>query len=139
VFIDLYLLSKTYFNKSSVSFIVVVPKVSITKTPNTSTVLQGTNVTFTCTTDGSPKPTIAWSRVNGTISMTKSSEITSEGKSVLMLTNVTNEEEGMYECTAQNRGKPVKKQVSLIVHGKRSTCQFYSFSVARSQHFISRK
>jgi hypothetical protein len=117
----------------------VVPKVSITKTPNTSTVLQGTNVAFTCTTDGSPKPTIAWSRVNGTISTAKFSEITSEGKSVLMLTNVTNEEEGMYECTAHNRGKPVKKQVILIVHGKRSTCQFYSFSFASGKHFISRK
>jgi hypothetical protein len=101
----------------------VVPKVSITKVPGTSTVLQGTNVTFTCTAVASPKPTITWTRVNGTI---VNGIISYEGKSVLMLTNVTNEEEGMYECTAHNRGKPVKKQVSLIVHGKRSTCQFYS-------------
>ena len=37
-----------------------------------------------------------------------------------MLKNVTNEEEGIYECTAHNRGRPVKKQVTLVVHGKNS-------------------
>ena len=99
----------------------MIPTVSITKSPNTSTVLQGTNVTFTCTADGAPKPTITWSRINGTNFTTKSTIKTSEGKSVLILTNVTNEEEGIYECTAHNRGNPVKKQVRLVVHGKSST------------------
>ncbi len=83
--------------------------------------LQGTNVTFTCTADGAPKPRITWSRINGTNFTTKSAIKTSEGKSVLMLTSVTNEEEGMYECTVHNRGKAVKKQVRLDVHGKSST------------------
>ncbi len=92
--------------------------VSITKSPNTSIVLQGTNVTFTCTADGAPKPTITWSRIDGVNFTTKSAIRTSKGNSILMLTNVTNEEEGMYECTAHNRGKPVKKQVRLVVHSK---------------------
>ena len=95
----------------------MVPTVSLAKTPSTSTVLESTNVTFTCTADGAPKPTISWRRVNGNISTTKSSTKTSQGQSVLELTNVTNEEEGVYECVAHNRGTPVKKQVNLIVHG----------------------
>ncbi len=106
---------------SSVSFILVILTVSITKSPNTSIVLQGTNVTFACTADGAPKPTITWSRIDGMNFTTKSGIKTSERKSVLMLTKVTNEEEGMYECTVHNRGKPVKKQVRLVVHGKCST------------------
>jgi hypothetical protein len=83
--------------------------------------LQGTNVNFTCTADGSPKPTITWSRVNGTNFTIRTGITTSEGNSVLMLKNVTNEEEGIYECTAHNRGRPVKKRVRLVVHGKNST------------------
>lgn len=95
----------------------MIPKVSITKTPNTSTVLEKTNVNFTCTANGAPKPTISWNR---NISMTKSSINTFDGGSILMLTNVTNSEEGIYTCTAKNRGTPVKQKVKLTVHGKHS-------------------
>ena len=95
----------------------MIPTVSLAKTPNTNTVLESTNVTFTCMANGAPKPTISWRRVNGNISSTKSSIKTSQGQSVLELTHVTNKEEGFYECVAHNRGTPVKKQVNLIVHG----------------------
>ena len=107
----------------------MVPKVSITKTPNTSTVLEGTNINFTCTADGAPKPTISWSRVLGNNSVVKSSIKTPDGRNILMLTNVTNSEEGMYTCTAQNRGnKLVKRKVDLIVHGTHSIYTEYKFN-----------
>ena len=98
----------------------MVPRVLITKTRNTSTVLEGTNINFTCTADGAPKPTISWITGPGNNSVAKSSIKTSDGRNILMLTNVTNSEEGIYTCTAQNRGKPVKRKVELIVHGTHS-------------------
>ena len=101
-------------------YIVVIPTVSITP-PNSNTLLQGTNINFTCTADGLPKPTITWSKINGSSFATTSVIKKSEEESILILTNVTNDEEGTYECTAYNRGKPVKKQVRLVVHGKGST------------------
>ena len=107
----------------------MVPKVSITKTPNMNTVLEGTNINFTCTADGAPRPTISWSRVLGNNSVAKSSIKTPDGRNILMLTNVTNSEEGMYTCTAQNRGnKPVKRKVDLIVHGTHSIYTEYKFN-----------
>ena len=101
-------------------FIVVIPTVSITP-PNNSSVLQGTNVNFTCRADGLPKPTITWSKINESSFATTSVITNAEEESILILTNVTNDEEGTYECTAYNRGKPVKKQVRLVVHGKGCT------------------
>ena len=68
-----------------------------------------------------PKPTITWSKINGSSFATTSVIKKSGEESILILTNVTNDEEGTYECTAYNRGKPVKKQVRLVVHGKGST------------------
>ena len=68
-----------------------------------------------------PKPTITWSKINGSSFATTSVIKKSEEESILILTNVTNDEEGTYECTAYNRGKPVKKKVRLVVHGKGST------------------
>ena len=102
----------------------MVPKVSITKTPNTTRVLEGTNVNLTCTAAGAPKPTISWSRDKGVISSLKSSNKTFDGKhpfeskNILFLKNVTNEEEGIYNCSAFNRGEPKKEHVMLTVHGK---------------------
>ncbi|XP_028394789.1 hemicentin-1-like [Dendronephthya gigantea] len=90
--------------------IILVPSVSITKSPNTSTVLQGTNVTFNCTAIGVPKPTVTWRGRNTTLVPSVL------GTSVLTLKNVTNKDEGMYECSAHNRGSPVKKKIKLIVH-----------------------
>ena len=104
----------------------MIPKVSITKTPNTTRVLEDTNVNLTCTADGAPRPTINWSGNKGVISIMRSSTKTFDGKhpfeskSILLLKNVTNEQEGLYECTAFNKGRPMKKQVNLIVHGKRT-------------------
>ena len=100
--------------------IVANPTVSITP-QNSSTVLQGTNVNFTCTADGLPKPTITWSKINESSFATTSVITNAEEESILILTNVTNDEEGTYECTAYNTGKSVKKQVRLVVHGKGCT------------------
>ena len=41
------------------------------------------------------------------------------GKNLLVLENVTNYNEGIYSCVAENRGKPVMKNVTLTVHGRR--------------------
>ena len=110
-------------------FVIVVPKVSITKTPNTSTVLEGTDVNFTCKTDGAPKPTISWSRLDKNILSIK----TPDGKSILMLRKVTNNKEGMYTCTAQNRGRPVERHVNLTVHGTVPTVCIAKFNYAFSE------
>ncbi|XP_028410342.1 uncharacterized protein LOC114532921 [Dendronephthya gigantea] len=93
--------------------IVLVPSVFITKSPNTSTVLQGTNVTFNCTAIGVPKPTVTW---NTAVRRNTTLVPSVLGTSVLALKNVTNKDEGMYECSAHNRGSPVKRKIKLIVH-----------------------
>ena len=105
----------------------MVPKISITGSPNTSTVLDGTNVNFTCTANAAPKPTLSWSRVNKNFTAISSIK-TADRRSILMLTNVTNDEEGIYTCSAQNRGPPVERHVNLTVHGTVSTLYIVKFS-----------
>ena len=104
----------------------MIPKISITGSPNTSTILDGTNVNFTCIANGAPKPTVSWSRVDKNFTA-KSSIKTADRRSILMLTNVTNNEEGMYTCSAQNRGPPVERHVNLAVHGTVSTLYVVKF------------
>lgn len=98
------------------SLILVIPRVSVHKLPNTRSVLEGTNVNFTCSADGSPQPSISWNIVNGTL-QSHSTFMKAKGKLVLVLNNVTNKDEGVYQCLAHSRGSLVMKSLSLVVHG----------------------
>ncbi|XP_046846179.1 receptor-type tyrosine-protein phosphatase S-like isoform X2 [Xenia sp. Carnegie-2017] len=97
--------------------IILTPQVSVHKLPNTRSVLEGTNVNFTCSANGSPQPSISWNIVNGTL-QSHSTFMEAKGKLVLVLNNVTNKDEGVYQCLAHSRGSLVMKSLSLVVHVK---------------------
>ncbi|KAL9955832.1 hypothetical protein ACROYT_G037217 [Oculina patagonica] len=67
----------------------------------------GSNVTFNCTATGYPKPTITWTKNGNPYSVQsnpRAKVITDEGKSVsqLVITGVTSDDSGEYQCVANN-------------------------------------
>ena len=101
-------------------FDLVLPTITITRHPVKDTVLEGTDVQINCTADGFPKPIVKWS--NKYVKNPSTDELGNAtlGNNPLSLKNVANQDEGIYECSAKNRGDPVLKNVTLTVHGRYS-------------------
>lgn len=59
---------------------------------------KGRLVAFTCSATGPPKPTVTWSKLQGTFDTVRSS--ISGGKMIIL--NVTTADIGSYECNATN-------------------------------------
>ena len=112
-------------NISFFLFDLVVPTIKITRHPVKDTVLEGTDVQINCSADGSPKPMVKWSNKYIKNPSTDVGNATL-GNNLLLLENVTNQDEGTYECSA-NRGGPVLKNVTLTVHGRYSKIHSLSY------------
>ena len=113
-------------NISFFLFDLVVPTIKITRHPVKDTVLEGTDVQINCSADGSPKPLVKWSNKYIKNPSTDVGNATL-GNNSLLLENVTNQDEGTYECSANNRGGPVLKNVTLTVHGRYSKIHSLSY------------
>lgn len=90
----------------------VLPEVQLLG-PN-RTLLEGENANLTCVIKvGSPKPRLSWYR-NGKLLVDKEN-------TNLILTEVTDEDEGLYRCRAQNRGGVANDFINVTVDSKYST------------------
>ena len=85
---------------------------------------KGENHTLRCIGVGHPPPLVQWKRLNGLLddraSITNMSMSTNEGNVTrvtvdLMLTRVSREDTGVYECSASNLLNTATGNVSLIV------------------------
>lgn len=75
--------------------------------------LFGDNVTLTCSADGTPEPTISWSKL---VSSLPSGHIVDGGD--LQLSLVRLEDSGIYRCLATNAAGNASLDVTLTVQGK---------------------
>ena len=69
-------------------------------------VVVGEDLVVSCTAEGRPTPGILWRRNNTVLNSSQSENIlilSSNGRSELTITNITNSENGEYSCTACQR------------------------------------
>lgn len=79
--------------------------------PANQTVDEGSSTSLSCQVTGDPYPSIEWSKVGGVL---PAKHVINEG--LLVIQEVTKEDEGMYLCVAQN--KKGVEQVTAIVNVK---------------------
>ena len=79
--------------------------------PDDVTSREGDEVSLECEVGGDPAPVFTWRREDGEV-------IPGAKQSRLVLRRVRSEDEGVYECEAENAVGSVQGSVSLIVHGK---------------------
>ena len=75
---------------------------NITQHPANTVVAPSNTAMFTCSAEGQPLPTFAWSHDGVQLDSEQASIQSSGGSSSLTLTGVTSAEEGLYACTASN-------------------------------------
>lgn len=81
--------------------------------PTNSTVLEGEKVVFQCNKSGIPTPTVAWSKIGGTLPDT--AVILESG--MLKIESVSSSDQGVYECTATNSEGSATAEARLKVTG----------------------
>ena len=90
----------------------------------TEYIVEGNNVTFRCVGVGHPPPLVQWRKLNGSlsdrVSSTNMSISTNKGNVTritvdLILTRVSREDTGLYECSVHNLLNNITRNISLIV------------------------
>ena len=90
----------------------------------TEQVKEGMNITFRCEGEGYPPPLVQWRKLNGSlsdrVSSTNMSMSTNEGNVTrvtvdLILTRVSREDTGVYECSVSNLLDIVAESTNMIV------------------------
>ena len=90
--------------------------------PANQTASIGSTVTFNCTVTGHPRPTITWTKDNDSHSVQscpRAKIITDndKGLSQLVITGVTSEDYGKYQCVANSSAGVKESQVAFLYPG----------------------
>lgn len=101
-----------------------LPKAIIS--PKTQTVTENQTATFYCSASGNPRPTVSWSKVNG--SLIKGHVVSDESSGRLEVIYSSHNDSGDYLCTAVNLLGRDEAVAKLIVEG-RSARNFLDFHV----------
>ena len=87
---------------------------AVVVSPVTLTVNEGGSASFQCSANGNPEPAIVWSKVDNQSEITQSA--VSGGK--LQLQHATENDSGLYQCSATNILGESQEVVRLTVNGK---------------------
>ena len=97
------------------------PALPIINTPMDNSIIvvaEGTNVSVACEATGYPTPTVIWSKTNGALSdRVLISDNSSRNGSVLVpltIINASEEDTGVYICTAKNSIGTDRRNVKII-------------------------
>ena len=82
-------------------------------TPRDVEAPYGTNIELECNAAGDPRPTISWYQGNNLVLPSDRRVILSNGN--LDIFSVTYEDQGLYECIAENSGGIISAFVSVSV------------------------
>ena len=94
--------------------LVVAPTAAIA--PERQTVTQGRTATITCTTTGTPPPSVTWRRIGGDLS--DNHRITGN---ILRISQATPSDRGLYVCRAENTAG--ESEASAVIEVEREcTC-----------------
>ncbi|XP_067825523.1 uncharacterized protein [Heptranchias perlo] len=92
----------------------LLSKLLITKDPESITVAVGKTATIHCTIQGFPRPNVMWYKNNKPLN--NSGEHKRDGnRQVLMLRNVSLEDEGFYHCEGNNGNEIVTSQAAYLL------------------------
>ena len=86
----------------------------VTVSPAIQTVTENQTATVNCSVTGSPRPTVTWSKVNGSL---VAGRLATDQNGRLEITKSTFNESGDYLCTAVNALGRDEKIAKLIVEG----------------------
>ena len=99
----------------------------VTVSPATQTVTENQTATFNCSVRGSPRPTVTWSKVNGSL---VAKHLVTDQNGGLKITKSIFNDSGDYMCTAVNVLGRDEKTAKLIVEGKNELfliCYFHYY------------
>ena len=97
---------------------------AITGNPVNTTVVSPENATFSCETEGRPRPTIQWlyngtSITNGPHYMiSESQQEETYSTSLLTVLSVIPFDDGLYECVTSNLVEDTSESATLTVYGR---------------------
>ena len=95
---------------------VVSPPIFLITPRNTKVTLEGSSVTLDCAANGVPKPFITWLKDGATIDLNHlDSRFLKMGEGSLQIKNVKVEDQGTYQCRAENSEDSVDSAAILEV------------------------
>lgn len=83
--------------------------------PSTLTSVVGQTAVFSCVVSGYPTPSVAWSHNQEEIIFGSSDRLAPLAGGSLQISNVTEEDAGIYTCTADNGNQTIHAQAELVV------------------------
>ena len=98
---------------------------SVVSGPSTQSVLEGTNMQFSCKVNGIPKPSVAWFRHNDVAPLQNSSAtvMTQSGQTFrLSILNISLNDQGRFKCVASSKFGTHSKEAELLVQSKLFNC-----------------
>ena len=111
--IYIYILYSSY--SYTFSFHVAPPE--ITAEPN-QYVVKGNNATLICNFTGQPIPEVIWRRNGSVIRNKETVKYSIPDKGLLKVVNTTEEDAGIYKCTATNNRGSDERDITLTVLSK---------------------
>ncbi|XP_033610053.1 neogenin-like isoform X2 [Cryptotermes secundus] len=94
----------------------IMPPVFVA-TPRSSVVIEGSTVTLDCAANGNPRPWLTWLKDGITIDMAElGSRFHKVGTGSLQISEVMEQDQGTYQCRAENRDDSVDATATLEVH-----------------------